>query len=73
MLPPGLPAADPPCPPPHSPSPVQPRWEQEDAHDFLEYVVDRMHLELLALARGDTGGLRQRGRVVWGWLERPQT
>ncbi|KAI7836053.1 hypothetical protein COHA_010084 [Chlorella ohadii] len=35
--------------------PLAPRWEQEDAHDFLEYLVDRMHLELLALARADTG------------------
>ena len=38
---------------------MQARWEQEDAHDFLEYLVDRMHQELLALARGDTGGLHQ--------------
>ncbi len=40
----------------HARHAVQPRWEQEDAHDFLEYLVDRMHLELLALARADTGG-----------------
>lgn len=40
------------CSPPRA---VQPRWEQEDAHDFLEYLVDRMHQELLVLARADTG------------------
>lgn len=44
----------PPCPPLPS---LQPRWEQEDAHDFLEFLVDRMHLELLRLARAGAAGV----------------
>jgi hypothetical protein len=36
----------PPTPPPPQP---QPRWEQEDAHDFFEFLVDRMHQEWAAL------------------------
>lgn len=28
--------------------------EQEDAHDFLEFLVDRMHSELAALAAADS-------------------
>lgn len=41
--------------------PLAPRWEQEDAHDFLEYLVDRMHQELLVLARADTGAAASAG------------
>lgn len=34
------------------PMSLQPRWEQEDAHDFLEYLVDRMHQEWARLSGG---------------------
>lgn len=37
---------------PARPPAVQPRWEQEDAHDFLEYLVDRMHQEWARLSGG---------------------
>lgn len=40
------------APPP--PPPLQ--RDQEDAHDFLEFLVDRMHSELAALAGTDAAG-----------------
>lgn len=45
---------------------LQPRWEQEDAHDFLEYLVERMHQELLALARTDPSAVAAAGMAAQG-------
>lgn len=53
--------------------PITPSWsapaaphlqarEQEDAHDFLEFLVDRMHQELAALTR--SGGAGQDGAAA---------
>jgi hypothetical protein len=46
--------------------------EQQDAHEFLEHVIDNLHEETLALRKRMEGGLEEGGAAgedEGGWLQ----